>query len=77
MDRIVVHGGARLEGTVTVSGSKNSTLALMASALLAEGERSQRYIDYLDAATTQRNARDVVTDITPEDRKSTRLNSSH
>ena len=38
MDRIVVHGGARLEGTVTVSGSKNSTLALMASALLAEGE---------------------------------------
>jgi UDP-N-acetylglucosamine 1-carboxyvinyltransferase len=38
VDRIVVHGGARLEGTVTVSGSKNSTLALMASALLAEGE---------------------------------------
>ncbi|HME71618.1 MAG TPA: UDP-N-acetylglucosamine 1-carboxyvinyltransferase [Myxococcota bacterium] len=38
MDRIVVHGGAPLEGTVTVSGSKNSTLALMASALLAEGE---------------------------------------
>jgi len=38
MDRIVVHGGARLEGTVKVSGSKNSTLALMACALLAEGE---------------------------------------
>jgi UDP-N-acetylglucosamine 1-carboxyvinyltransferase len=38
MDRIVVHGGARLEGAVKVSGSKNSTLALMACALLAEGE---------------------------------------
>ncbi len=38
MDRIVVTGGARLEGDVRVSGSKNSTLALMAAALLAEGE---------------------------------------
>ena len=38
MDRIVVEGGARLEGRVAASGSKNSTLALMAAALLAEGE---------------------------------------
>ena len=38
MDRIVVRGGARLSGEVAVSGSKNSTLALMAAALLADGE---------------------------------------
>jgi tripartite-type tricarboxylate transporter receptor subunit TctC len=38
-------------------------------ALLAEGDRSQRYIDYLDAATTRKNAQDVVSDITPEQRK--------
>ena len=38
MDRIVVRGGARLTGEVAVSGSKNSSLALMAAALLAEGE---------------------------------------
>jgi len=38
MDRIVVRGEARLEGTVEASGSKNSALALMASALLARGE---------------------------------------
>ncbi len=38
MDRIVVTGGARLSGEVTVSGSKNASLALMAAALLAEGE---------------------------------------
>jgi arginine/ornithine N-succinyltransferase beta subunit len=37
--------------------------------LLAEGEKSQRYIDYLDAATTRKNAQDVVSDITPEQRK--------
>jgi UDP-N-acetylglucosamine 1-carboxyvinyltransferase len=38
MDRIVICGGARLEGEVAASGSKNSSLALMAAALLAEGE---------------------------------------
>jgi tripartite-type tricarboxylate transporter receptor subunit TctC len=38
-------------------------------ALIAEGEKSQRYIDYLDAAATRRNAQDVVSDISPEQRK--------
>ncbi len=38
MDRIVVRGGGRLEGEVRASGSKNSTLALMAATLLARGE---------------------------------------
>jgi UDP-N-acetylglucosamine 1-carboxyvinyltransferase len=38
MERIVVRGGARLTGEVTVSGSKNSSLALMAAALLADSE---------------------------------------
>jgi len=38
MDRIVVRGGVRLEGEIAASGSKNATLALMAGALLADGE---------------------------------------
>jgi tripartite-type tricarboxylate transporter receptor subunit TctC len=38
-------------------------------ALVAEGEKSQRYIDYLDAAATRKNAQDVVTNISPEQRK--------
>ena len=38
MDRILIRGGARLSGEVRASGSKNSTLALMAAALLADGE---------------------------------------
>ena len=37
MDGIVERGGARLEGEIRASGSKNSTLALMAAALLADG----------------------------------------
>ena len=37
MDRIVVRGNGPLRGDVVVSGSKNSTLVLMAAALLADG----------------------------------------
>ncbi|MEJ5914992.1 UDP-N-acetylglucosamine 1-carboxyvinyltransferase [Pseudokineococcus sp. 1T1Z-3] len=37
MDRILVTGGAALEGSVTVPGAKNSVLKLMAASLLASG----------------------------------------
>jgi UDP-N-acetylglucosamine 1-carboxyvinyltransferase len=37
VDRISVRGGARLTGQVTVSGSKNAALAVMAGALLVDG----------------------------------------
>jgi tripartite-type tricarboxylate transporter receptor subunit TctC len=37
-------------------------------ALKAEGERSERYIDYLDADATRKNAQDVVINITSEQR---------
>jgi tripartite-type tricarboxylate transporter receptor subunit TctC len=42
---------------------------LNAPALVAEGEKSQRYINYLDAGATRRNAQEVVSDISPEQRK--------
>ncbi|MDH7601763.1 MAG: UDP-N-acetylglucosamine 1-carboxyvinyltransferase [Armatimonadota bacterium] len=38
MDKLVVTGGTRLEGTVSMSGSKNGCLAIMAAALLGKGE---------------------------------------
>ncbi|MCE5198569.1 MAG: UDP-N-acetylglucosamine 1-carboxyvinyltransferase [Armatimonadota bacterium] len=38
MDKLVLTGGARLDGTVVTSGSKNGTLAIMAGALLGKGE---------------------------------------
>lgn len=37
VDKLLIHGGARLAGTVAVGGAKNSVLKLMAAALLAEG----------------------------------------
>lgn len=38
MDKLILTGGARLEGCVQPSGSKNGALAIMAGALLAKGE---------------------------------------
>ena len=44
IERIVVKGGARLDGEVGVSGSKNACLGLMAAALLARGETVLRNV---------------------------------
>ncbi len=38
MDKLVIEGGHALEGKLTVGGSKNTALPLMAAALLADGE---------------------------------------
>ncbi len=37
--------------------------------LREEGERSQRYIDYIDAEATMKGVRRAITDITPEQKK--------
>ena len=37
MDKFVIRGGKRLNGSVTISGAKNATLALMPACLLANG----------------------------------------
>ncbi|MEF8795373.1 MAG: UDP-N-acetylglucosamine 1-carboxyvinyltransferase [Salinivenus sp.] len=37
MDKLVVHGGSPLDGPLTVGGSKNTALPLMAATLLADG----------------------------------------
>lgn len=44
MEKLVLTGGARLEGTVVSSGSKNGTLAIMAGALLGKGETVLRNV---------------------------------
>ncbi|MDP8993065.1 MAG: UDP-N-acetylglucosamine 1-carboxyvinyltransferase, partial [Actinomycetota bacterium] len=44
MDRLVVRPGPPLEGSVRVSGAKNSVLKLLAATLLAEGEHVVRNV---------------------------------
>src|ERR1700744_5926455 len=36
MDKILVHGGRKLSGTVSISGSKNSALPILAATLLTQ-----------------------------------------
>jgi UDP-N-acetylglucosamine 1-carboxyvinyltransferase len=38
MDKILVHGGRKLSGTVNISGSKNSALPILAATLLTKEE---------------------------------------
>jgi UDP-N-acetylglucosamine 1-carboxyvinyltransferase len=44
MDRLFVRGGARLAGSVRISGAKNSALKLMAASLLAAGRSVLRNV---------------------------------
>jgi UDP-N-acetylglucosamine 1-carboxyvinyltransferase len=49
VERFRVVGGARLDGTVTITGAKNSALKLMTATLLAEGRTTLRSVpDVLD-----------------------------
>jgi UDP-N-acetylglucosamine 1-carboxyvinyltransferase len=37
LDKLVIHGGKKLSGTIAVGGSKNAVLPMMAAAILADG----------------------------------------
>lgn len=52
MDKLYLTGGARLNGTVEVSGSKNGGLAIMAAALLAKGETTLHNVPSIADITT-------------------------
>lgn len=38
MDKFIINGGAKLKGSIRISGAKNAALPIMAACLLAEGE---------------------------------------
>lgn len=47
MDNLRIQGGARLEGTVRISGAKNAALPILCAALLADGEHRFRNVPAL------------------------------
>jgi len=52
MDKIIVTGGNRLSGEISVSGAKNAALPILAASLLAEGRHVFRNVPNLvDVAT--------------------------
>ena len=52
MDKFVIQGGRRLSGTVSVSGAKNATLALMPASILGSGTSHLRNTPDLRDVTT-------------------------
>ncbi len=55
MEKIVIEGGHRLEGTVTVSGAKNAALPILISALLTDGWNTFHNVpDLRDTRTIKR-----------------------
>jgi UDP-N-acetylglucosamine 1-carboxyvinyltransferase len=79
LDRIVVRGSTPLRGQVEVSGSKNSTLALMAAALLASGETQLRNVPRLRDVDTMLEilrALGVRADWDPQDAHAVRIDAT-
>jgi UDP-N-acetylglucosamine 1-carboxyvinyltransferase len=52
MDKFVIHGGARIEGTIEVSGAKNAVLPMMAATLLTSGRCVLRNVPVLRDVST-------------------------
>jgi len=52
LEKIIVTGGKRLQGKITVSGSKNAVLPIITATLLAEGESTLHGIPRLADVTT-------------------------
>ena len=80
MDKFVIEGGHRLEGSVRVGGAKNATLPIMAASLLVEGETRLHNVPRLRdvdsmaemlevlGATVQRDGSSMVIDTTDVNR---------
>jgi UDP-N-acetylglucosamine 1-carboxyvinyltransferase len=47
MDSFLIHGGTRLKGSIEISGSKNSSLPIMAACLMAEGKTTLKGVPRL------------------------------
>ncbi|APZ42459.1 UDP-N-acetylglucosamine 1-carboxyvinyltransferase [Acidihalobacter ferrooxydans] len=52
MDKLLIYGGARLEGEVRISGSKNAVLPILAATLLADGPMRITNVPHLHDVTT-------------------------
>ena len=52
MDRLVIRGGATLQGEIRISGAKNAVLPIMAATLLADSPVRVRNVPHLHDVTT-------------------------
>ncbi|GIW46852.1 MAG: UDP-N-acetylglucosamine 1-carboxyvinyltransferase [Deltaproteobacteria bacterium] len=68
MDKIIIEGGYRLEGEVTISGAKNAVLPLMAACILTEGKNTFTNVpDLADVRTMSKLLRILGAEVEFED----------
>src|SRR5499426_2533319 len=69
MDKLVIHGGAKLSGEIRVSGAKNAALPLMCAALLTEDELTLSNVPHLrDVSTMVRLLSQMGVEVSLDDR---------
>lgn len=44
MDKLIIQGGARLQGEIRISGAKNAALPILAATLLANGPADRKSV---------------------------------
>ena len=52
MDKLIITGGARLDGEIRISGAKNSALPILAATLLCDGPVTVANLPHLHDITT-------------------------
>ena len=52
MDKLIITGGATIDGEVRISGAKNAALPILAATLLAEGSMTVGNVPHLQDITT-------------------------
>ncbi|MDH3769260.1 MAG: UDP-N-acetylglucosamine 1-carboxyvinyltransferase, partial [Gammaproteobacteria bacterium] len=52
MDKLLITGGSRLDGTIVVSGAKNAALPILAATLLADEPVTVSNVPHLRDITT-------------------------
>ncbi|XPV77430.1 MAG: UDP-N-acetylglucosamine 1-carboxyvinyltransferase [Desulfovibrio sp.] len=60
MDKLVIKGGTRLDGTVTVSGAKNAALPILMACLLPKGEITLQNVPKLHDILTSLKLLDIL-----------------
>ena len=77
MERIIIEGGARLIGDVTITGSKNSSLPLFAASILCQGPNTFNNVPKLrDIITIRKVLRNLGVRITRKGTDSVEIDSS-
>jgi len=52
MDKLIIRGGASLEGEMRIAGAKNAALPILAATLLADGPMMVSNVPHLNDITT-------------------------